>query len=122
MGGPPFFRPGVDLTLTERSFFGGSLLEALLEPILGRLGAHLGALLGPSWALLGPSWGHLGPNLGHVGALLGHLPITEYSSLMCSCSFRRFLKLWSTLLPSWAMCSLSSASVARPGGMREAIK
>ena len=50
--------------------------------------AHLGAILGPSWAILGPlgailgpswtilgclgaSWDHLGSSWGHLGAILG---------------------------------------------------
>ena len=70
---------------------------------------HLEVVLSPSWVILGPSW-----------AILAHLgPILELPF-----SFRfSFTLLCSPLLCLPLLCfTLSSASLPRPGGMRDAFQ
>ena len=116
-----------------------------LGSILGRLGlvlghlSHLGRIVGLSWAILGLRSVILQKSkrfaqvllvlqplpsiLSYVIAIPGILPsfgpvlaiLAWGTSVMCPYSSKPFLR-------SWAMWSLSSGSLTRPGGMREAIE
>ena len=50
----------------------GAHLGAVLEPSWAVLEASW-AVLGPSWAVLGRPWGPLGPSWAGLGGLVGHL-------------------------------------------------
>ena len=96
-------------------------LRTPLGPLLGPSWAHLGAILGRSWALLGPSWGRLAANLGHLGAILrssSGLPSTsqretrESPKMQPRCSEMLIFgvlsgPVWAHLGPSWGHVGLS---------------
>ena len=59
-------------SLAQALPFSTSIFESLLGPIFDPSLAHLGPILGPSWAHLGPSWAHLGPSWAHLGPSWAH--------------------------------------------------
>ena len=125
----PKIDPYASKSLTQALPFSTSIFEGLLRPILGASWAHLGPVLGPSWALLGASWGHLVPILGHLGPILGSSWAILGSSWghvgscsKCSWVSLAMSSLFSNLfLQSCAVCSVS-LSLSSERGLAECAK
>ena len=86
---------------------------------LGRLGAHLGPILGRSWLVLGPSWAALASLValfGHPGAHLGAILGSSWGHLGPSWAILGHLGLsWGILGPSWPNLGPSWPHLGRPG-------
>ena len=96
----------IDTVTPFFDFHLGRPLGTDLRPILSPSWAHLGLILGPSWAILGSSWAILGPFwaiLGSSWAILG------LSWAILGPSWVILGPSWAILGPSWAILGSSWA-------------